>query len=584
VIIMNKLTVLFAAVIVTTSSTFAQEDSVFVNDSLQISIDEEESYTQLPPEEKSHNIEIVDRSSGAGDSAQFFCRSRFTSALQSSAGYTGGSYPGSVVHSYQRLSYRQAGHFQAGLLFEKDPGEQSFSDFTAFHLMAENAGPFKRIILGDYLVETGQGISLWRGYGYAKGKNVVAPVRRQARLLVPYLSAGEEQYLSGVAGLIGGGPASAMFFVSRRTISGSTDAGGRLKSIYSSGLFRTASEQRARDNSVENLTGFSLRANPGRDAGFGFNWFSSSFSRELRLRSPAIAGNRFSALSVDFSVARERMSACGEWMFSNGEGGGIVSVVVRPVSSLTCVASMRIYRHEWFSLHGCGFGEGSSDADEEGWYLGTTFSPVRIFRVSAFVDRFRFAGSFPGRPFPTGGREWEITVDAIPEKKLRCEVEFNQKITGGGSGHETVRSIIIAGVNNSLSDQLSLGGRIEYLAVVTGPDGGAQTGRMVYGEVCLKPQRSVDADFRMIIFRTDSYDARVTAYERDLDGALALPSLSGDGVKWYLLLTYRISDRLSVQGKYSDLLRDDLRRIGSGADQLPANRDNRLAIQCDIRF
>ena len=70
----------------------------------------------------------------------------------------------------------------------------------------------------------------------------------------------------------------------------------------------------------------------------------------------------------------------------------------------------------------------------------------------------------------------------------------------------------------------------------------------------------------------------------DLEGVLALPLVYGAGIRWYALLRYSPFRTVELSVKYSSLIRDDVRTLGSGPDQLPTNRDDRFGIQLDFRL
>ena len=105
---------------------------------------------------------------------------------------------------------------------------------------------------------------------------------------------------------------------------------------------------------------------------------------------------------------------------------------------------------------------------------------------------------------------------------------------------------------------------------------------MFYQDVNLRSSEKLWLDFRIIFFQTDSYDSRLYEYENDLRGVLSLPALYGRGVRWYALVRYELADRLELSAKYSDLIRDDVKRIGTGLDELPTNHDNRIGVQIDF--
>ena len=95
--------------------------------------------------------------------------------------------------------------FQMGLTLENDPGEAYFTkyqkagfDFCSMYAAVSTERWMKRLILGDYRVQWGQGLVAWSGF--ASGKSAVAlGNEKSARGITPYSSTDENNFLRGVA-------------------------------------------------------------------------------------------------------------------------------------------------------------------------------------------------------------------------------------------------------------------------------------------------------------------------------------------------------------------------------------------------
>lgn len=118
---------------------------------------------------------------------------RFQRILQNQKGYrydeenTNDSYYlGSADKYYLKYKYSYARQFQWGITAEKDAGElflkmpknnssseidslfQKGFDYSSFHLFAQNLGFIKQLVLGDYHLLFGQGLTLWTGLSFGK--------------------------------------------------------------------------------------------------------------------------------------------------------------------------------------------------------------------------------------------------------------------------------------------------------------------------------------------------------------------------------------------------------------------------------
>ncbi len=521
-------------------------------------------------------------------------RSRWETKLQPAAGFREGNYAGSRLHSYQKILLQPGTKWQAGVLFEKDPGEGKWNDFTSFHLSIHNVGIVSRCIAGDFLMESGQGIAMWRGNDYTKGGDVIRPLVRKERNLVPYLSSNEQNFLRGVAVSSDIGPVSVTLFSSWKKLSSVLDGDGSVVSISSSGEFRTVAEISRRNNLSENLFGGKLSCHIPVIFRGGMTILESRFDRRLNLAASRLSGQRFSAVSLDYDLRIGEMATNGEWVISNHTAGGIGSLLVSPVPAARCILSYRRYPSGLFSIHGLGFGDGSATSNETGLYIGCDVEPAKRIRCSLFFDQFSSPLPTGSSYLPSSGHEMLCTFRTVPFKHGVVELQYRYKRTRvhhapqtagpGISDDDLSRSVCRVEIKHDLNPRVMLAGRWEYHENHLRLDDNPSYGRLVYAEARIQPSNMIEMSYRLIFFSTDSYDTRISEFERSLDGAVSIPAVFGDGIKWYVLLKLRPCAALSVGVKYSDLFRNDTRRIGSGLEELPGNHDNRVGFQIDLRL
>jgi hypothetical protein len=247
-----------------------------------------------------------------------------------------------------------------------------------------------------------------------------------------------------------------------------------------------------------------------------------------------------------------------------------------------------------FSLHGIGFGEGNSPSNEQGLYLGCNVVPHKKIQVSIFLDQFWTLDPSPMSYFPVHGTDFFIFVRTSLFRHHTLSVQYQTKENGkplNSSAEDVLLSWDYSGKQSwridwrhTVSQYTKVGCRIEYLIMhyrVTGKD---ERGILLYSDLSVKPSNRCNCNLRLIVFHVDSYAARISEYERNYNGAMTVPSLYGNGVRWYFLCMYDLSDHLKIGVKYSNLIRDDVKHLGSGYGELPANYDNRFGVQIDMNF
>src|SRR5207302_5811940 len=133
-------------------------------------------------------LDFLTADKGAGNSGfEVSVRSRMSLVLERSRGFEEGLFLGSPLKSFQRLNIH-SGRFRGGLVLAKDAGEVRIDDFKSGYFHMANIGVLGKLVLGDYFIEGGEGIALWRGFDFGKGGGVVRAISRTSRWIVHYRS------------------------------------------------------------------------------------------------------------------------------------------------------------------------------------------------------------------------------------------------------------------------------------------------------------------------------------------------------------------------------------------------------------
>lgn len=570
-----------------------REDVVSVTDSVSNEI--ETLVEQSTGNENSPLLDDLDDRSGPRREGVTI-RSRFMEQLQQSRGYAEQKYLGSQLKSYQQMKLSRGEHVSAALILEKDAGERRFDDFAAGYLRFSSFGPIASIIVGDYLVESGQGIALWRGYEALKGANVVAPVKRSGRELVPYASADENSFLRGGAVNVALPGTSMTVFYSKKSYSGTVDASDNVTGLYTSGYFRTDEELAKQNAFREELVGARLRYNHSEVSSIGLTGYTAAFSRFLNFGT-TFRGSRAGMLSADYDFRLADSHFFGEWAIANGsDPAGVSGMMISPFPELDLISQYRSYPPDFFSLHGNGFGDQAGTTNERGLYVGLRLTPASHVTITSYFDQFQCPFPKATLLYPSAGNDFLVQCAFSPFRRFHVEVRYSRKagesaqVIPDGEGRSTraddrtLKTAIRVNGDYRFSPDVNFRARVEDVDFETQLSGRRETGMMMYQDVALHCFQGLMADLRIVWFGTDSYDAGIGEYETDLPGQLSVPVLYGHGVRWYLVAGYSLSEECAVSLKYSNVIREDVRNIGSGLDELPTDHDNRIGFQMDVRF
>ncbi|MDI6766645.1 MAG: hypothetical protein QME52_07470 [Bacteroidota bacterium] len=569
----------------------AQFDSLMVEDTVSIENRFEEIVEQNREDEDSPLLDFL---LGDEGNRKIEIRSRFIKRLESPVGIINGAYAGSAIKSYQRIKFRSGEHISGGLLMEKDAGERRFTDFTTGNIAFSNIGPISKIILGDYYIESGQGVVLWRGYDIAKGANVILPTHRKGSGIRQYFSSGENEYFRGAAAHLKLDKFSPMVFYSNTPRSAYLDSSGNITSFYTSGYFRTTSERNKQNNVSERLFGARWFYEITKTNRVGFTFYNTIFSRSLYLqKGNRFADNSYSIYSIDYNYSIASVTLFGEWARSNQVIGGNSGLLFHVSEGFKIITHIRSYPYRFISLHGLAFGERTFN--EQGFYIGLQFQPLKYLKISTYSDVFYFPQP-QNRLFPSHGKDIFTQMELKPNPRLNILARYRNKISNepqsqfndfgfrsSVNGTERKQTIRL-NVDYLITRGVKIRGRIDKLYLNEDVSKKREEGIVVFQDLSFNPNNVVSSNLRVAYFHSDSYQSGIYEYERDLDGVFTLPVLYGKGIRWYLLLKYKPFDALTISAKYSDHIRDDIKKIGSGLDQLPTNQDNRIGVQLDIRF
>jgi len=551
-------------------------------------------------------VENADASGLSSTSINF--TSRATKDLQPRAGFQDTGFVGSALKNYSRLTIDQAGRLQAGVLFEKDAGERIGDSFLSGYLAVKDWSFISQAIVGDYVVEAGQGLVFWRATAFGKGSEAVSVVKKTGLGVQAYRSADEFNFMRGVAVSsninVGENKLAVTALFSRRALSASGNDES-VSSFYEEGLFRTQSELQKKSNVVERIVGGRLQYNSIDEWSVGGSFYRSSFDKPIIAdRVFEFNGSSATVIGVDAEMnlgwlgpKLSQVTLFGEAARSgDGAGAGIVGSILNLTRNASLALVYRDYSPRFTSLHATGIGERSDTKNERGFYIGTDLQLNKWLHLSGYLDHFKFPWRTFDNPLPTSGRDLLLQADASVTRTLDLTFRYTNKTT------ETTEASVddLSRETRLLVDrsqqkfrltatyqankQLRLRGRIEKTIVDYRLLKRSESGYLFYQELRYSASPGFTAEARLIFFDTDSYDSRLYEYENDLRGVFSNPAMYGKGRRWYVLMRWKAADILNLSAKYSETQKDGVTSIGSGLTEIQGDLDNRISVQLDVKF
>lgn len=581
---------LFFAYLICKVLTYAQSD---INEKDTIELNQEELLEDILEDESSILDLLEPEFKKIGERVlsrpNINVRSRIKEKLQKSRGYEEKVFLGSPLYSYQR--FRMGNKIIEGaLLLKKDPGEKSYSDFINYYFQIENLFNIKKVIFGDYIVEAGQGLCFWRNYYFSKGVGFTKSLIRYGKELQPYNSSDEIGFLRGLASQVEFNDLNITTFYSYRLLTASIDTNGYVKNFYSQ-YFRTLKDLDRKNNTEEKVLGARIFYKMDEHK-VGINICKIDYSRIVKKNNTS----NYLNFGLDYLMDMNTMSLSVESYFNNMRYlNSILALRLTPRKIFSYFVSYRNYSLYTFNRFSNPFGEDSKGSNEVGFFNGITFKISRYFTVNGYLDMFK--SHFTEKMnCQRAGKEYFVQINANIIKKMLFIFRYRNKIYDDQAkqldhyGREIKLNDLFKkysfrfNLDYQIHSKVKYRLRAEYLNLTADNRGGTESGRLLYHDIYFRVFYSLILNFRITVFSTSSFSSGISTYENDLDGVLTNPVLYGKGFKWYFLVKYNIREKFLVAIKYSHLIREDTRKIGSGWDQLPSNVDNRIAMQVDINL
>lgn len=528
---------------------------------------------------------------------------------------TGGSFPGSPARLTTRIGLSYGHQFEAALTLDKDPGEplrwhpasQTYGfDHLAGNVTLRGVGPVETLILGDYTAEYGQGLALWQGLSFGKGRDPVSPLVRDGRGLVPFQSSSENQFFRGLATTVSlSSSLSATAFVSRRRRDATLDSTGSggapvARTLSTGGLHRTASERRRKDAFGLTTMGGALEYRTPQMV-LGAAGYRDWFDRPLR---PAEVPHR----RFDLSGAHAAMGSVFATLFlapytlfgevaraPSGRYGGLVGASLSHEAGVEALLLGRRYPRSFQGLHNGAVGESSDTQNEIGLYTGVRLQVADDWHVAAYVDQYQFPWLRFSVPRPSSGIDARVVATYEPRPWLSSHVQVRAERETAGTERRGPSGRRLAALRTetrqsarwhlayTFREGLTLRTRLQGSRFATA-EAGVSRGLLLAQGLRVRPIDELKLDARIALFDTDGYSARIYAYEHDLLYSFSIPVLYGQGRRSYVLARYAPTEALTLEAKYGVTWYPHRQTIGTGrtATEGPQVREVRVQVRLSL--
>ncbi len=522
-------------------------------------------------------------------------------------------YLGSPDRLYSRYRFRFRNNLSIGFTADKDAGEEFFRgsqaqgfDFYSAHLFYEDKGWLRRVAVGDFQAQFGQGLTLWTGFGFGKSPFVMN-AKRNAIGLRPYTSVDENLFFRGGAATFGHKNLELTVLYSDKYVDANVSARDTLdneqlqftvSSFNLSGLHRTPRElERKRSlretNIGGNLTYRTRRLSLGVTA--LHTEYGADIARNLRLYNQfEFNQSQNFVAGFDYNYIFRNLNFFGE--ISRSANGGIATVnglVAALDNRLSLVIMQRYFSRDYHTLYANAFAERSRPTNESGLYMGLEFRPSRQWLITGYADQYRFPWLSYLVDAPSSGHEYLVQVTHKPTRKSEYYLRWRKRSKGRNQRGSDARinepvtweqEFIRFHAAYNVHPNLTLKSRVEFTSYqLEGND--RENGFLIYQDFVWKKIGSpVTFSGRYALFDIESFNARLYAFENDVLYFFNIPAYFNRGQRVYGMIKWRITKGVDFWLRYSRWTYLDRTSIGSGLETIDGNRRSDIRAQLRLRF
>ena len=208
------------------------------------------------------------------------------------------------------------------------------------------------------------------------------------------------------------------------------------------------------------------------------------------------------------------------------------------------------------------------------------FIPFSHWRLSGYIDVFRFPWLKYGVDMPSSGKEYMLQLDYFPDKNFTIYIRYKYKQREENRKLENESTLsILPFSQHRIRLQMGYNYNSCWLfrtsaegIIYNEEKGDMSKGCMFTQSVGWKPLSfPLQADLYIGYFYTDDYNSRISSYEKNILYAFNMPSFYGKGIRTAFSVRWKLSKKLSFSTKLAWTHYMDRNSIGTGMEEIAGN-------------
>jgi hypothetical protein len=482
------------------------------------------------------------------------------------------NYKGSPVKILFRYKGPITNKLTINFTGEKDAGEIMMSkgrpafDFNSASIIYKGSGMIDKIVIGDYTVEYGQGLTAWNGFNFG-GSAGITGIVRHGRGIIPYSGTDENRFFRGIGTKLKIKSIRLDCWLSHHKIDANTfydslSGNSYVTSFQNSGYHRTYSENLGYHS--QNETGAGLALN------YSIKNFSSGIvSHFEQFNLPVIKNNqpyalyKFNGTTIsntgwNYIYYYKNIVLFGESTIYNKSLAFLSGVLISLDAKFTLGLIIRHYPQEFINLKSNAFGKNSENSNEKGKYFGINYKIFSFLTFSSCFDLYSFPYLKYQIDAPSIGSDYFHQLDYTPNKKFNVRIRYRKKIKQVSEVKEVNDMFQITDKSyNTLHTSAryksdagwDYGLRVDFSKSASDLSGFST---VISQDLIYNPMgEKYSFNIRYAVFYCPEFDNRIYSFENDVTGSFSMPFYYGNGSRYYFNLNYRLTPSIGLSCRYS---------------------------------
>lgn len=456
------------------------------------------------------------------------------------------NYLGSPLYEYFRYNFFKRDKFSFGLVFEKDTNEpflyQNYLNFISTHFMIENIKKLKRLILGNYKINFGQGLIMKTDNSLGKSSNVMNIQNRENGINRQF-SSNETNYLHGIGFCINiTKKLKFNSFYSFKNLDGNLK-NNKISSIKTDGIFKTKSDFYKKNTFNEHVLGGNLSYTLNNFK-IGTNAIFYKYNKELinenLYKKYNYDGKLGYNLSIDYKLVLNYFQFFGETALDKNQHFATINgIIFYPSQTIGIAMLHRFYSKKFVAPYANSFCNNSSIKNEHGLFTSININEFKNIGLSGYFDVYKFPFLKYNIDYPTIGWDGMFQTEFKPNSRYNMYFRYKAKYKEFNNSVDKIKQLSFYtkhsfkyNISYVINNHFFFSNSLEYnyidYEIKEKNYGFALSQNIGY------KKNKINLNVGIIIFDAKKYDNRVYLYEKDVLHTFSNFSFYGEGIKVYI--------------------------------------------------